>query len=49
MFAAVYSALAWRFQLADEDRSDARRYAQRIYHRLRSITGRSNTAPGEAS
>ena len=49
MFAAVYSALAWRFQLADEDRSDARRYAQRIYHRLRSITGRSNTSPGEAS
>jgi O-antigen/teichoic acid export membrane protein len=47
-FILAYGLLAWFFQLAEEDKSDSRRYAGAIFARLRGITHRFGGNEGAA-
>jgi len=47
-FTLVYGVLAWFFQLAEEDKSDSRRYSGAIFARLRGITDRFADNQGAA-
>lgn len=47
-FVLVYGTLSWFFQLAEEDKSDSRRYARAILATLRGLTTRSVGNQGAA-